>query len=115
MEHFWLAAPLPGFADFSVTGDFRESENRRLLRESGLAIGRIGHASQFEITRGGRRSLTLPGARSESMESAPLPIEKNDGHEASGGNGGGVFRCSLGMESSGQSGTSSFSRTNSFR
>ena len=54
-------------------------------------------------------------ARRCDFSRAALTIEENNAHGDSGGNGGGVIRGSFGIGSSGQSGTSSFSRTNSFR
>jgi hypothetical protein len=76
MEHFWLAVPSTGFADFSIRGDFRETECRRLLRESGLTIGRIGRASpQFKITRGGPAvSQVARGRSGEYGQPATFPI-----------------------------------------
>jgi hypothetical protein len=102
MEHFWLAAPSAGFADFSTTGDFNESENRRILRVSGFAIGGIGRASpRFKITHrapaGPAAYLVARDQSGEYGQRGALPTEETNSHDDSGGNGGGVFRGSFGM------------------
>ena len=50
-----------------------------------------------------------------STAAGALAANENNVHNDSGGKGGGVLLGSFGIGSSGQSGTSSFSRTKSFR
>jgi hypothetical protein len=123
-QHFWLAVIAASvqervpcdlrdsecfclrLSDFFFNGLWADEKSGRGYPWVELAHDRpVSCVVQGQCEKHGQRGLSR----------AAIAIEEDDVHGDSGGNEGGVVRGSFGIGSRGQSGTSSFSRTNSFR